>query len=66
LHRSAPARTLMISQHRDSAHNNKSTPFEFQDLKKVDEILARYPSNYKAVRALPLFPSRQFVAAARI
>ena len=42
----------MISQHRESAHNNKDTPFEFTpaNQKKVQEILARYPTNYKAVR----------------
>jgi hypothetical protein len=45
-------RSLMISQHRDSAHNNKNIPFDFtpENKTKVADILSRYPSNYKAVR----------------
>jgi hypothetical protein len=56
LHRSAPAQSLMISQHRDTEYNNKDTPFEFtaENQKKVLDILSRYPSNYKAVRFLNL------------
>jgi NADH dehydrogenase (ubiquinone) flavoprotein 2 len=43
-----------LPQHRDSAHNNPSTPFEFQDQQAVDKILAKYPKNYKASAIIPL------------
>jgi hypothetical protein len=60
-HASPVARSLMISGHRDSAHNNKDTPFEFtpENQKKVQEILSKYPTNYKASATIPLLDLAQ-------
>jgi NADH dehydrogenase (ubiquinone) flavoprotein 2 len=51
----------MISGHRDSTHNNKDTPFEFtpENQKKVQEILSKYPANYKASATIPLLDLAQ-------
>lgn len=50
-HHSPVLRSLMISTHRESGHNNKETAFDFsvENQAKIKEILSRYPSNYKAV-----------------
>ncbi|KAF7718938.1 NADH-ubiquinone oxidoreductase 24 kDa subunit, mitochondrial [Penicillium ucsense] len=45
---------LMV--HRNKPENNPSVPFKFseQNLKVVDEILKRYPSQYKKAAVMPL------------
>ncbi|KAH0565471.1 hypothetical protein GP486_001131 [Trichoglossum hirsutum] len=42
--------------HRDTAGNNPSIPFKFneQSLKLIDEILKRYPPQYKKAAVMPL------------
>lgn len=42
--------------HRDTFDNNDKTPFDFtpENYKKVEEILARYPKNYKKSATMPL------------
>ncbi|KAJ5888648.1 Thioredoxin-like 2Fe-2S ferredoxin [Penicillium taxi] len=42
--------------HRNSSHNNVNIPFKFTDsnLKVIDEILKRYPSQYKKAAVMPL------------
>jgi NADH dehydrogenase (ubiquinone) flavoprotein 2 len=42
--------------HRDTFENNDKTPFDFtpENYKKVDEILSRYPKNYKKSATMPL------------
>jgi NADH dehydrogenase (ubiquinone) flavoprotein 2 len=44
------------SQHRDSPENNPSIPFKFnaQNEKLIQEVLARYPSQYKKAAVMPL------------
>ena len=43
-------------QHRDSPENNPSIPFKFnaQNEKLIQEVLARYPSQYKKAAVMPL------------
>jgi NADH dehydrogenase (ubiquinone) flavoprotein 2 len=43
-------------QHRDSPDNNPSLPFKFssQNEQLIQEILSRYPSNYKKAAVMPL------------
>lgn len=43
-------------QHRDTPENNPSIPFKFneQNEKLIQEVLARYPSQYKKAAVMPL------------
>lgn len=43
-------------QHRDTPDNNDSVPFDFtsENYKEIDEILTRYPKNYKKSAVIPL------------
>jgi NADH dehydrogenase (ubiquinone) flavoprotein 2 len=43
-------------QHRDTADNNPNIPFKFteQNNKLIDEILKRYPPQYKKAAVMPL------------
>lgn len=43
-------------QHRDAPDNNPSIPFRFsqQNLKVIEEILKRYPEQYKKAAVMPL------------
>ena len=45
-----------VNQHRDTAENNASTPFKFssQNNKLIEEILKRYPPQYKKAAVIPL------------
>jgi NADH dehydrogenase (ubiquinone) flavoprotein 2 len=45
-----------VNQHRDTAENNASTPFKFssQNNKLIEEILKRYPPQYKKAAVMPL------------
>ncbi|KAF1981205.1 hypothetical protein K402DRAFT_365234 [Aulographum hederae CBS 113979] len=45
-----------LQVHRDSPENNPSVPFKFsaQNEKVIEEILARYPSQYKKAAVMPL------------
>ncbi|KAJ6164054.1 hypothetical protein N7470_002726 [Penicillium chermesinum] len=45
-----------LAVHRNSPHNNPSIPFKFseQNLKLIDEILKRYPPQYKKAAVMPL------------
>ena len=45
-----------LLQHRDRPENNPSIPFRFspQNLKVIDEILKRYPPQYKKAGVMPL------------
>ena len=47
--------------HRDTPEDNASIPFEFapEVMPKVEEILARYPSNYKRSAMIPLLDVAQ-------
>lgn len=51
-------------QHRNSPNNNPSIPFKFsqQNLQLIDEILKRYPPQYKKAAVMPLLDlgQRQF------
>lgn len=44
------------SQHRDTPENNTSIPFKFnaQNEKLIQEVLSRYPSQYKKAAVMPL------------
>ena len=44
------------SQHRDTPENNLNIPFKFnaQNEKLIQEVLARYPSQYKKAAVMPL------------
>ena len=46
----------MRLQHRDTPDNNPSLPFKFssQNEQLIQEILSRYPSNYKKAAVMPL------------
>ncbi|KAK2790162.1 NADH:ubiquinone oxidoreductase 24 [Emmonsiellopsis sp. PD_33] len=52
----APLRSETLSVHRNSPNNNPSIPFKFspQNLKVIDEILLRYPAQYKKAAVMPL------------
>jgi NADH dehydrogenase (ubiquinone) flavoprotein 2 len=45
-----------LSQHRDTPENNLNIPFKFnaQNEKLIQEVLARYPSQYKKAAVMPL------------
>jgi NADH dehydrogenase (ubiquinone) flavoprotein 2 len=45
-----------LEQHRDSPENNANTSFQFtpQNNKLIDEILKRYPPQYKKAAVMPL------------
>ena len=47
---------MYIAQHRDTPENNASIPFKFteQNNKLIDEILKRYPPQYKKAAVMPL------------
>jgi len=47
---------LTFPQHRDSPNNNLSIPFSFNEInqKLIQEILKRYPSQYKKAAVMPL------------
>jgi len=59
---SAPSRLathrslISPSQHRDTPENNLNIPFKFnaQNEKLIQEVLARYPSQYKKAAVMPL------------
>ncbi|KAG2411538.1 hypothetical protein HFD88_009094 [Aspergillus terreus] len=46
----------LLSVHRNKANNNPSIPFKFneQNLKLIDEILKRYPPQYKKAAVMPI------------
>ena len=46
----------MPVQHRDTPENNLNIPFKFnaQNEKLIQEVLARYPSQYKKAAVMPL------------
>lgn len=48
-------------QHHDTADNNSETTFDFTDrnYERVAEIVANYPSNYKASAVIPLLDLAQ-------
>lgn len=48
-------------KHRDSAHNNPSTPFEFNadSKKQIEKIVARYPVQYKKAAVMPVLDVAQ-------
>jgi len=48
--------TDIFNTHRDLPHNNANTPFEISEanMKRINEIIARYPSNYKASAVIPV------------
>ena len=52
---SQPILTIRL-QHRDSPENNLSIPFKFNDKneKLIQEVLSRYPSQYKKAAVMPL------------
>jgi len=56
LYRNAKYFSDALVTHRQTADNNESTPFDFtnENWQKVDEILARYPTNYKKSACIPL------------
>ena len=45
-----------LSIHKNTAENNPSTPFDFteENYKKVKQILAKYPEQYKLAATIPL------------
>lgn len=49
-------RTLMISVHRDIKEDNQSLPFEFskENLERAEEIISKYPPQYKKGACMPL------------
>lgn len=51
-----PRKFSLYVNHRDTPDNNESTPFDFtpENYKKIDEILSRYPKNYKKSGIMPL------------
>eukprot|EP00003_Mantamonas_plastica_P011911 TRINITY_DN218_c1_g1_i6.p1 TRINITY_DN218_c1_g1~~TRINITY_DN218_c1_g1_i6.p1 ORF type:complete len:270 (+),score=68.41 TRINITY_DN218_c1_g1_i6:1318-2127(+) len=50
-----------LNVHRDSDDNNEDTEFEWSaaSLKRIEQILAKYPSNYKQAGALPVLDVAQ-------
>ena len=46
----------IISVHRDSKEDNKNMSFEFnsENIKRADEIIAKYPPQYKKGAVMPL------------
>ncbi|KAF1848437.1 uncharacterized protein K460DRAFT_276902 [Cucurbitaria berberidis CBS 394.84] len=53
---SRPARSDSLFVHRDTPENNPSIPFKFtsQNEQLIEEILSRYPSQYKKAAVMPL------------
>ncbi|KAJ4375146.1 NADH:ubiquinone oxidoreductase 24 [Neocucurbitaria cava] len=53
---SRPARSDSLMVHRDTAENNPSIPFKFtaQNEQLIEEIVSRYPSQYKKAAVMPL------------
>ncbi|KAI9696302.1 MAG: hypothetical protein M1820_008225 [Bogoriella megaspora] len=53
---SAPRASSSLMVHRDTAENNPAIPFKFtpQNEKLIEEILTRYPSQYKKAAVMPL------------
>ncbi|SGZ48410.1 CIC11C00000005620 [Sungouiella intermedia] len=49
-------RTSIISVHRDTKEDSQQLPFEFtaENLKRADEIIAKYPPQYKKGACMPL------------
>lgn len=47
---------IPVFQHRNSPQNNPSIPFKFnaQNLALIDEILKRYPPQYKKAAVMPI------------
>ncbi|OJD23923.1 hypothetical protein ACJ73_04723 [Blastomyces percursus] len=52
----APLRSEIFAVHRNTPENNPSIPFKFseENLKLIDEILLRYPPQYKKAAVMPL------------
>ena len=48
--------TDIFNVHRDSPENNRNTPFEIksEDMRRINEVVARYPPNYKASAVIPV------------
>ncbi|KAH3674416.1 hypothetical protein WICMUC_003253 [Wickerhamomyces mucosus] len=46
--------------HRNTPKNNPSIPFQFQNKFEVDQIIAKYPSQYKKAATIPLLTLGQF------
>ncbi|KAH7091049.1 thioredoxin-like [2Fe-2S] ferredoxin-domain-containing protein [Paraphoma chrysanthemicola] len=53
---SRPARSDSLNVHRDTPENNAKIPFKFtaQNEELIQEILSRYPSQYKKAAVMPL------------
>ncbi|KAL1727454.1 thioredoxin-like [2Fe-2S] ferredoxin-domain-containing protein [Schizophyllum commune] len=53
---SACRRSDALFVHRDTPYNNPKIPFEFnaENLKRAEEIIARYPPQYKKAAVIPL------------
>jgi len=53
---SAAPRSASLMVHRDTPENNPSIPFKFseQNEKLIEEVLSRYPSQYKKAAVMPL------------
>ncbi|RMD44049.1 hypothetical protein DV735_g1093, partial [Chaetothyriales sp. CBS 134920] len=53
---SVPVSSETLSQHRNTEYNNPSIPFKFNEtnLRVIDEILKRYPPQYKKAAVMPL------------
>ncbi|RMZ83143.1 hypothetical protein DV738_g1386, partial [Chaetothyriales sp. CBS 135597] len=51
-----PLSSETLSQHRNTDYNNPSIPFKFNEtnLRVIDEILKRYPPQYKKAAVMPL------------
>jgi NADH dehydrogenase (ubiquinone) flavoprotein 2 len=56
LQRSAAVRSDSLNVHRDTPENNPSIPFKFnaQNEQLIEEVLSRYPSQYKKAAVMPL------------
>jgi NADH dehydrogenase (ubiquinone) flavoprotein 2 len=50
-----------LSQHKNTAENNRETPFEFtpENLEQIPVVLAKYPSNRKQSAVMPLLQMAQ-------
>ncbi|KJX98910.1 nadh-ubiquinone oxidoreductase 24 kda subunit like protein [Zymoseptoria brevis] len=53
---SSISRSTSLNVHRDTPENNPSIPFKFnpQNEKLIEEVLSRYPSQYKKAAVMPL------------
>jgi len=56
LHVSARRRSDALFMHRDTPYNNSKIPFSFtpENTKKAEEIISRYPPQYKKAAVIPL------------